>query len=143
MTHTLEDLARMEALYRFLLERGDKWTSMAQATDSISAYPAYFRTSYHNSTARRMLTADIEYLNEYGPYDKIIVSGKRGIKLANREDLERYLNAEFREIFRKLKRARMIAKRANLDQQYDLDGRVMEIFLDDENPSFLEDDDGR
>ena len=130
MKNMPEDYVRMEALYSFLLSRGDKWTSMEQTTDSISYYPAFFNTNYHNSTARRMLTRDIEFLNENGPYDKIIVSGRRGIKLANRDDLKLYLDAEFSEIFRKLKRTREIAKRAQLDQQIDLDGKLRNIFMD-------------
>ena len=123
------DIARMEALYRFLLERGDKWTSMEQVTDSISAYPAFFTTTYHNSAARRTLTSDIAYLNEYGPFDKIIISGANGIKLANKEELGEFVKTELGEIFRKLRRVRGIARKAELDQQFDLDGQIRDVFI--------------
>ena len=126
---TPADFMRMEALYRFLLDRGDRWTSMEQVTDSISAYPCYFRTNYHNSSARRMLTADVAWLNERGPYDGIIISGNKGIKLANKEELGQFIKSELAEIFRKLKRVRGIARKAELDQQFDLDGQIRDVFI--------------
>lgn len=124
-----ENAARQEALYRFLLVRGDHWTSMEQATDSIPLYPAYFRTSYHNSSARRLLTRDIEYINGSEKFPKIIVSTSRGIKLATGKDFERFLEAELREVFLKLKRLRRLARKGSRDQQIDLEGRIAETFL--------------
>lgn len=124
-----DNTVRREALYRFLLSRGDQWTRMEQATDSVSLYPAYFRTVYHNSAARRLLTSDIEAINASESFQKIIVSGSRGIKLATEEDFDKFLHAEFREIFRKLKRVRRIAKKGSRNQQLDLEGRIAEAFL--------------
>lgn len=124
-----ETKERQEALYRFLLSRGDKWTSMAQATDSVKQYPAYFTTNYHNSTARRLLTRDIEQMNVSSNFDKIIISSSFGIKLATRKDFDKFLEAELREVFSKLKRLRQIAKKGSRDQQIDLEGRIAEAFL--------------
>lgn len=124
-----ENSRRREALYRFLLQRGDRWTSMEQTTDSISLYPAYFRSSYHNSGARRLLTDDIEQINNSDKFEKIIVSGSRGIKLATSADFERFLKAEFREVFKKLKRLRRIAKKGSRDQQINLEGEIAAAFL--------------
>lgn len=124
-----ENRARQEALYDFLLARGDKWTSMEQTTDSIPMYPTYTRSTYHNSTARRLLTKDIEAVNSSDSFDKIIVSGNMGIKLANENDFEKFLKTEFCEIFRKLKRVLWIAKKGSRDQQIDLEGKVRDAFL--------------
>ena len=124
-----EDEARQEALYSFLLARGDKWTSMEQATDSVKEYPAYFRGTYHNSYARRLLTRDIEQMNGSEKFEKIIVSGSRGIKLATETDFEKFLEAELREVFRKLKRLRRLARKGSRDQQINLEGRIAETFL--------------
>ena len=124
-----ENMDRRQTLYRFLLSRGDKWTSMEQTTDSIRLYPAYFKTTYHNSVARRMLTADIEAINNSDHFDKIIVSGNRGIKLATEPEFERFLSAEFREVFKKLKRLRRIARKGSRDQQINLEGEITEAFL--------------
>lgn len=124
-----ENMDRRQTLYRFLLSRGDKWTSMEQTTDNIRLYPAYFKTTYHNSVARRMLTADIEAINNSDHFDKIIVSGNRGIKLATEPEFERFLSAEFREVFKKLKRLRRIARKGSRDQQINLEGEIAAAFL--------------
>ena len=124
-----EDRERREALYSFLLARGDKWTSMEQTTDSIPMYPTYTRSTYHNSTARRLLTRDIEAVNSSDKFEKIIVSGKYGIKLANENDFQKFLKSEFGEIFRKLRRVRTIARKGSKDQQIDLEGKIREAFL--------------
>lgn len=127
-----EDRERREALYSFLLARGDKWTSMEQTTDSIPMYPTYTRSTYHNSTARRLLTRDIEAVNSSDKFEKIIVSGKYGIKLANENDFQKFLKSEFGEIFRKLRRVRTIARKGSRDQQLDLEGQIREAFLGDD-----------
>lgn len=124
-----ENSARQEALYSFLLSRGDKRTSMERTTDSITLYPTYYRGTYHNSTTRRLLTRDIEAVNSSDKFEKIIISGRKGIKLANEDDFERFLKAEFSEIFKKLKRVRGMAKKASMDQQIDLEGQIREAFL--------------
>ncbi|MBQ9347888.1 MAG: hypothetical protein IJT94_11230 [Oscillibacter sp.] len=124
-----EDRARQEELYKFLLGRGDKWTSMEQTTDTIRLYPAYFRTTYHNSTARRLLTRDIETINLSGRYEKVIISGTKGIKLATRDEFSRFVKAECREIFAKLKRVRQIIRKGSDDQQVDFEGEIREAFL--------------
>lgn len=124
-----EAKARQEALYRFLLGRGDAWTIMEQATDSVKEYPAFFTGNYHNSRARRLLTADIEAINGRDDFDKIIVSGNRGIKLATERDFERFLSAELREVFAKLKRVRRLVKKGSRNQQRYLEGKIAEAFL--------------
>ena len=132
-TRIAEDAARQEALYAFLLERGDKWTSMERCTDTIRLYPAFFTTSYHNSTARRMLTEDIEAINASDHFDHIIVSGNRGVKLATEHDYRRFVESEMREIFTKLKRLRRIIRKGRGPAQYDLEGRISQAFLEEES----------
>ena len=124
-----ENAARREALYNFLLQRGDKWTSMEETTDSISEYPAFFKSNYHNSQARRMLTRDIEAINDSEDFRKIIISGNRGIKLADELEYERFIRAEKKEIFRKLARVRKIIKKGSKDQQITLENEIEEPFI--------------
>lgn len=124
-----DSVRRQGALYRFLLSRGDSWTSMEQVTDSVREYPAFFTGHYHNSRTRRMLTSDIEQINGSERFPKIIVSGNRGIKLATEADFEKFLEVELREVFRKLKRLSRLAKKGSRDQQIDLEGKIAEAFL--------------
>lgn len=120
---------RQVALYDYLLSRGDKWTSMERVTDSISLYPAFFTSNYHNSTARRMLTKDIRDINSSDTFFKIIISGSDGIKLATENELSKFLSAETAEVLEKLKIIRKIMKKVSRDQQIDLEGRIAEAFL--------------
>lgn len=126
-----EDRERREALYSFLLARGEKWTRMQATVNRINFYPAY-GVSFHNSGSRRLLTSDIEAINSSDKFEKIIVSGSRGIKLANETDFEKFLSSEFGEIFRKLRRVRTIARKGSRDQQIDLEGQIREAFLGDD-----------
>ena len=127
----MTDLERRQALYDFLVERGDKWTAQERVTAEIPAYPAVFTSSYHNSSARRILSEDIQWINspESG-YSKIIISGSNGIKLANRQEISRFIRTELSEVFSKLKRIRYMQKRIGLDGQIGMDGSVIDAFLE-------------
>ena len=128
-----QNAERQQELYNLLLARGDEWSSMEFCTDSIKLYPAFFTTNYHNSRARRMLTADIEYINNSDKFEKIIVSTSRGVKLASEKDFEKFLSAELREVFGKLKRLRKLAKKGTRDQQINLEGEIADAFLGGDN----------
>lgn len=125
-----ENAARREELYKFLLSRGEKWTSMERCTDTIRLYPAYFRTTYHNSSARRMLTHDIEAINADAAYEKIIISGSHGIKLATQSEFDKFVASETKEIFLKLRRLRGIMRKGSVDQMLDLQGKITEAFVE-------------
>ena len=128
-----ENEARQEALYGFLQSRGNKWTSMEQCTDSVKEYPAFFNGHYHNSAARRLLTADIEHINSSDKYTRIIISTSRGIKVATADEFSKFLASEMKEVFRKLARLRRIARKGSRDQQLDLEGRIYDVFVGGED----------
>lgn len=120
---------RMDALYGFLLSQGNRWTGMERTAASVPGYPLYEGNDFHNSRTRRILTADIEAVNESPYYRCIIIHGNRGIKLATQREFERFVRAETAEVFRKLARVRNIIKKGHLDQQADLEGEIREAFL--------------
>ena len=124
-----ERMARQEALYNFLLARGDIWTSMEQCTDSISLYPAFFTGYYHNSAARRLLTEDIRYINTDPRYEKIIVHGDQGIKIGTEVEAIGYLKSRKKEAIGALALCSSIAKKISRDQQLNLQGEIAEAFL--------------
>jgi hypothetical protein len=128
-----ENKERQEALYRFLLSRGDHWTPSDMATSFVIQYPAYFGNKYHSSNASRLLSSDIQAINGSGDYDCIIISGNRGIKLATEAEYERFVGAELKEIFDKLRRVRKIISKGRRDMQMDMEGRIAEAFLKKED----------
>lgn len=119
---------RQEALYAYLLARGKKWTPMQTVVNCLNEYPGY-GVNFHNSTARRWLTRDIEAINSSADYEKVIISGNNGIKLATQDEFDRFVAAETKEIFTKLKRLRRIMSKGSVDQFLDLEGKVHEAFM--------------
>ena len=133
MAYTAEEnKERQEALYRFLLSRGDRWTSMDMATSIVPQYPLYIGPNYHNSFARRLLTKDIEVINGSRDFDCIVISGSRGIKLATEDEFSRFVSSELAEIFGKLGRVRKIVKKGSRNMQISFDGEVKRVFLEGE-----------
>lgn len=129
MRYKINSPERQVALYDYLLSRGDKWTSMEEVTDSISMYPAFFTSYYHNSWARRLLTEDIKAINSSTSFNKVIVSGSNGIKLGKESEVMQFIRSELREIRRKLKMIWAIIRKCSRDQQITLEGEVVETFL--------------
>ena len=115
------DEARRDALYAFLQGR-EGWIPMQDLAYYVKdIYPSYgWVSNFHNSFIRRKLTADIEAINLSDAYPMIIIHGNRGVKIATRDEYEHFVRSEYREIFRKLRRVRKIAKKAGLDGQHSL-----------------------
>ena len=123
--------ARQEALYSFLLSQGNKWTRMQDTVLGVGHYPEFNPTAdFHDSTARRWLTSDIEAINSSDDFSLAIISNSNGIKLATEDELTDFLLAEYTEVFRKLKRVRAINRKATMDGQMNLEGEVRQSFLE-------------
>ncbi len=127
-----ENRERQEALYGFLLSRGDVWTPSDMATSFVKLYPPYFGDRYHSSHARRLLCSDIQAINGSQDFDMIIISGNRGIKLAKEDEYERFVDAELKEIFSKLGRVKKTIRKCSRNLQIDMEGRIAEAFLTQE-----------
>ena len=120
---------RRRALYAFLLGR-EGWISMFDlAYHMKDLYPGYgWVSNFHNSYIRRKITADIEAINDDPEFPMIIISSTKGVKIADRDEFERWIRAEYAEIFSKLGRVRYLAKKAGLDGQVLIDGEVVGVF---------------
>lgn len=110
---------RQWALYRLLNNTPDTyWTQLELAYALRKYYDTSFTDDqFHDSATRHQLTSDIRAINKSEVIQKIIISNRRGVKIANREEFEQYINAEFAAIFRKLARTRQKARKAGLDGQ--------------------------
>ena len=111
--------ARQWAVYNLLKNNPDRYMTQL---DIVYALGEYYDTSFtdsqfHDSNARHMLTMDIRAINNSDVIQKIIISTPKGVKIANSAEFEKYINAEFAAIFRKLARTRRKAKKAGLDGQ--------------------------
>lgn len=111
---------RQWKLYNLLKEKGDEWTYQAICAAEIPEYNYDGNEDFslfHDSTARLQMTSDIRAINDSDVIQKIIISGPRGIKLANKEEFDRYIRKEISAAVRRLMRAKRKAEKGNRDGQ--------------------------
>lgn len=101
---------------RYMTQREIAWRLYEHYGDGC-AITGFTDDGFHDSAARHMLTNDIRTINKSEVIQKIIISNRRGVKIASSAEFEQYINAEFAAIFRKLARTRQKAKKAGLDGQ--------------------------
>lgn len=110
---------RQWAVYNLLKNNPDRYMTQIEIVYGLREYydTTFTDDQFHDSAARMQLTMDIRKINESERIQKVIISNRRGVKIASREEFEQYINAEFAAIFRKLARTRQKAKKAGLDGQ--------------------------
>lgn len=132
--------SRQWALYKFLKKRGNEWTTQWRIAAIVKEYNydamKEDTAMFHDSKARKTMTADIRTINNSGVIQKVIITGPKGVKLANKEEFKNYINKEFSSVFRKLTRVRTKAKKGLNDQQYKItfgeyERNVIEAFIEE------------
>lgn len=111
--------ARQWALYNLLKSNPDRYLTQLSIVYALKDFydTSFYNDQFHDSAARMQLTMDIRTINSSDVIQKVIISNRNGVKIANREEFEQYINAEFAAIFRKLARTRQKARKAGLDGQ--------------------------
>lgn len=110
---------RQWAVYNLLKNNPDRYLTQLSIVYALKDYydMSFYNDQFHDSPARHMLTKDIRAINQSDVIQKVIISCSKGVKIANKEEFEKYINAEFAAIFRKLARTRQKARKAGLDGQ--------------------------
>lgn len=110
---------RQWAVYNLLKNNPDRYLTQLEIAYALREYydTSFYNDQFHDSATRHMLTADIRKINKSATIQKIIISNRKGVKIASSAEFEKYINAEFAAIFRKLARTRQKAKKAGLDGQ--------------------------
>lgn len=81
-----------------------------------------------------MITNDIRYINQSEAFEKLVISGKKGIKIASEEEADRYLKNQKAAVLRKLGRLSVLMRKANLNNQMVMGHTdAIEAFLKEEN----------
>lgn len=111
--------ARQWAIYNLLKNNPDKYMTQLGIVLRLQEWFVldFTADTFHDSNARHTLTKDIRAINKSDVIQKIVISNNKGVKIANSEEFEKYINAEFAAIFRKLARTRQKARKAGLDGQ--------------------------
>ena len=110
---------RQWAVYNLLKNNPDRYLTQMSIVYALKDFydMSFYNDQFHDSNARHTLTKDIRTINKSAVIQKVIISCSKGVKIANKEEFEKYINAEFAAIFRKLARTRQKAKKAGLDGQ--------------------------
>lgn len=105
-----------------ILEQYDRWMKQEEVLKEMGKFypPVKQGIDAHNSTARVKLTKDIQEINESKEFNRIIVHGERGIKVATEQEAVNYLHNQYKEAFGKLKRIHSMEKKMESDGQYDM-----------------------
>lgn len=122
------------ALYNYLLDKGDSWTSQVQVARDLykefgNGECCLAPEEYHDTHERHLLSKAISDINFSNEFEKIIISSSKGIKLANEEEHHRYVASQYRAILKKLKRTYVMERKGNRNNQISIDGRTIEAFL--------------
>lgn len=115
--------SRQWALYRYLKKKGDQWTTQYQIVRDLSDVYNYFEDDYvtfHDSPVRHTLTKDIRTINDSDYIHKPLLSGGKGVKLANKQEIDKYIGSNIMSAVRKIKRLRKLADKADKNGQYRL-----------------------
>ena len=82
---------RTDLLYDLLCERGG-WMKLSDVYFALRGlYPPLGKGAFHDSTARRQITRDIQEINGSPRYEKIIIHGDEGVKIADDDEAARYV----------------------------------------------------
>lgn len=110
--------ARQWRLYNHLKSNGDKWEKQQEIARSLpDLYSVSEGQPFHDSGARLLMTKDIREINKSDIIQKIIISSAQGVKLANKEEAQRYIAGKISAVFDSLERVRKLERKAGLDGQ--------------------------
>lgn len=126
---------RQLKLAEYLEMYKDRWIKRQQILHDLFYIYGIDNTNIYYSTSGSVLTKDIRALNESDVFEYLIISNSgRGVKIANKEELENALKKEKSIILKKLKRYWNKVDKANKNGQitYTFDEtslRVIKAFL--------------
>lgn len=109
--------ARQWRLYDLLKAQGDTWTKQRELAELLPDLYPIAAGNFHDSGARLLMTRDIREINKSDVIQKIIISSKKGVKLANEEEAQRYIAGKYSAVFGGLDRVRRLERKAGLDGQ--------------------------
>lgn len=109
-------------IYNYLKEHTDEWIMQEDLAISLF-YDEWDNqvskaTDFHNTALRKTITNAIRNLNNSPIIQKIILSSSKGVKIANRDEVDKYIGKHINSVIARLNRLKLIAKKASRDGQY-------------------------
>lgn len=119
-------------LYNYLLLKYDEERYISKkeiCKDLPYEYPRHLETNKNEgncSVAFFRISDDVKKINSNESIKHIIVSNKKGFKIANKEEARRYLESRFRRDLKSLKLDWQLKKKISSDGQLVMNGEVLE-----------------
>lgn len=112
---------RQWALYSYLKSMGDTWTTQYGLAFSLSRLDGYYfdydrKENFHDSNARKQITVDIRAINNSCEVKDIIITSYRGVKIANKQEANKYIEREINSALNRLMRATRKARKLNEEE---------------------------
>ncbi len=123
-----ESMSRTEVLYDYITTVHIGEVSEEKiAEDLYPIYPAVKEgITFHDSTARKMISDDIQKINSDPRFEKIIISsaGTSGVKVATKEEALKFIQKQQMACFKKLKRLSVLTDKVMKQGQINTEGAV-------------------
>lgn len=109
-------------IYNYLKEHTGEWIMQKDIAKALY-YHEWYRTHYdgipfHDTKVRKKITNAIRNLNNSPGIQKIILSSSKGVKIANKDDIDKYIGRHINAVVARLNRLKLIAEKASRDGQY-------------------------
>ncbi len=106
-------------LYDYLKSRGNQWTTQYQIIcDLKELYGEIDCENFHDCAARHQLTKDIRTINASDYLPKPILSGGKGVKIANSAEFDKYIGVNINSAVNRLKRLKKLSEKAGKNNQF-------------------------
>ena len=119
----IHNALRQEALYNYLAGRGNEWSTRKQIAEAIGFY-----TGSEGHISDR-ITEDVHAINEDLMFEKIVLTGPKGVKLATKKEAIAAYNAGVDAHDKRVHRLHQIWAKHLLDGTFDKRGKKREAYL--------------
>lgn len=110
-------------IYNYLKDHNNEWIQQEDLAYDLFYNEwlndvKYSETDFHNTAIRKKITNAIRNLNNSPIIQKIILSSSKGVKIAERDEIDKYIGRHINCVVARLNRLKLIAKKASRDGQY-------------------------
>jgi hypothetical protein len=121
---------RQQKLYQFLLDKSstNQYISKEEICYNLPKFYPRFeeKSNEHNSRAYSKIRDDVRAINR-SDVEKIIVSSKKGYKIANKEEAIEFINKRFRRDLSSLKTNWNLKRKVGLNNQVKMEKEMLKV----------------
>lgn len=121
---------RQQKLYQFLLDKSstNQYISKEEICYNLPKFYPRFeeKSNEHNSRSFALIRRDVRAINR-SDVEKIVVSSKKGYKIANKEEAIEFINKRFRRDLSSLKTNWNLKRKVGLNNQVKMEKEMLKV----------------